>query len=131
MATTVGDLSVSVVVKGNTDTLLKQTELNVRSALKAMADATLQRALVMTPAVPVKNGDLSSTGLVYTEDNGLTAITQFGNGLKYGRYQEYGAYGDKYTGSKTDWDYTTAGTGAFFLQTAGNSVAKEGIKNYI
>ena len=126
MATTVGSMSVEVVVKGSTDTLLKQTELNVRNALKAMADATLQRALIMTPAVPVKSGDLSSTGLVYTEDNGMTAVTQFGNGLKYGRYQEYGS-----PDPSQPWNYTTAGTGAFFLQTAGNSVAKEGIKNYL
>ena len=126
MATTVGSIGVEVVVKGNTDTLLKQTELNVRSALKAMADATLQRALIMTPAVPVKSGELSATGLVYTEDNGMTAITQFGNGLMYGRYQEYGS-----PDPSRPWNYTTAGTGAFFLQTAGNSVAKEGIKNYI
>lgn len=126
MATTVGDYSVSVIVKGDSDALLRQTELNVKNALKAMADACLQRALIMTPAVPVKNGDLSSTGLVYTTDNGFTAITQFGNGLKYGRYQEYGS-----PNPDEPWNYTTAGTGAFFLQTAGNSVAKEGIKNYL
>lgn len=126
MGTQVGSLEVKVDVKGEPEAIAKQILLNTKNALKAMADACLQRALIMTPAVPVKNGVLSSTGLVYTTDNGFTAITQFGNGLKYGRYQEYGS-----PNPDEPWNYTTAGTGAFFLQTAGNSVAKEGIKNYL
>ena len=124
MATTVG-MSVEVVTTGDIDTLLRQTQLNVRNALKAMADATLQRALIMTPAVPVREGDLKDTGIAFMRDD-VTSVCQFGEGLMYGRYQEYGS-----PNPDEPWNYTTAGTGAFFLQTSGNSVAKEGIKKFL
>lgn len=126
MATTVGGQSVTVIVHGDLDAFMKQTELNVKSALMAMARATVERAKMLEPAVPVLNGVLSSTGIAFEENGGFTTVAQFGSGLKYGRYQEYGS-----PNPDQPWNYTTAGTGAFFLQTAGNSVAKEGIKNFL
>ena len=128
MATEVGALSVTVVIHGDLDTFLRQTELNVKSALKAMADATLQRAQMLAPMSAIEGhaGTLRSTGLVKTADNGMTASAEFGNGIEYARYQEFG--GD---GRRVVQNYTTAGTQAHYLRDAGSSVAKEGMKNYI
>lgn len=126
MATTVQEYGVTVVTKDDSTQFLKETELNVKSALKAMADATLQRALMLTPAVPWKTGQLSGTGITFTRDGGYESVAQFGAGIEYARYQEYGS-----PDPSEPWNYTTAGTGAFFLQTAGNSVAKEGIQAYL
>lgn len=130
MATSVGSISVTVNVKGDQDAFLRQTELNVRNALKAMADATVQRAQMLrggdSNGVPYDTGQLSASGLVSVGDNGMTATAQFGAGLAYGRYQEFG--GD---GKRVVRNYTTPGTGAHYLKGAGDSVAKEGIKNYL
>ena len=132
MATSVGSISVTVNVKGDQDAFLRQTELNVRNALKAMADATVQRAQMLYngSAVPQRSGTLSDTGIAFMRDN-TTSVAQFGEGLTYGRYQEFGPDGKDYKGKKKEWDYTTPGTGAHYLQNAGDSVAKEGIKNYL
>lgn len=119
MATTVGDLNITVVVHAGSARLLKETELNVKNALKTMADAALQRAQVLAP---MKSGELRATGLVESADNGYTQKVQFGNGIPYARYQEFGDPG---------WNYTTSGTGPHYLKQAGDAVAKEGIKNYL
>ena len=126
--TTIGDFSVSVVVHGNNETLLKQTKLNLKNALKAMADATLQRAQVLAPMSDIDGhaGTLRTTGLVSTSSDGLTAFVRFGNGISYARYQEFG--GD---GKRVVRNYTTEGTQAHYLRDAGNSVAKEEIKQYL
>ena len=135
MSTEVGSFSVGVVTKGDPEAFTKIHLLNVKNALKAMADATLQRAQMLRAdgtgnAVPYKSGALQSTGVV--EHRGeYVQVVQFGNGLTYGRYQEFGPDGDKYTGKKRVWNYTTPGTGAHYLRDAGNSVKKEGIKNYL
>lgn len=126
MATEVG--SIQVVVKGDPNVLLKQTELNAKSALKAMADATLQRAQVLAPMSDIEGhaGTLRATGLVSVSDDGYKAAVRFGNGIAYARYQEFG--GD---GKRVVRNYTTEGTQAHYLRDAGESVAKEGIKNYL
>lgn len=125
MATEVG--SVTVVVKGDPDVLLRQTELNAKNALKAMADAALQRAVMLAPMSNLEtSGQLRSTGLVKASDDGYTQIVRFGDGIAYARYQEFG--GD---GKRVVKNYTTAGTQAHYLRDAGDSVAKEGIKNYL
>lgn len=135
MATEIGSFTVTVETSGDSEAFLRQHLLNVKNALKAMADATLQRAQMLRAdgdgnAVPFKSGALQSTGIVQPEGE-FTQIVQFGNGLTYGRYQEFGPDGYKYTGKKTEWEYTTPGTGAHYLRDAGNSVKKEGIKNYL
>lgn len=129
------EVGVSVVIHGNIDKFDKVAQLNIKNAIKAMADATVQRAQMLTDggqgnAVPVLSGALQSTGIV--EPRGEYAyVAKFGSGLTYGRYQEFGPDGNKYTGKKTQWDYTTPGTGPHYLKTAGDSVAKEGIKQYL
>lgn len=135
MGTTVGSVTVTVDVSGDTEAMLTEKLLNVKSALKAMADATVQRAQMLRAggkgnAVPYKTGALQSTGIVEPRGE-FEYVAQFGAGLTYGRYQEFGPDGYKYTGTKTEWDYTTPGTGPHYLRDAGDSVAKEGIKNYL
>lgn len=121
MATVVG--SASVRVSRMPSDIESEVISNTRNALKAMADATLQRTQILDGhGVPIKTGQLQSTGIVDTRDNGMEAFVQFGNGLKYARYQEFAPDG---------WNYTTAGTGNRYLKTAGDSVKKEGIKNYL
>ena len=122
MGTEVGSLSVSVNVSGNPDAMEKQILLNTKNALKAMADAALQRTQMLEGhGVPIKTGQLQSTGIVDSRGE-FTYVVQFGNGLEYARYQEFAPDG---------WHYTTEGTGNRYLKTAGDSVAKEGIKNYL
>lgn len=126
--TTIGNYSVDVAVHGDSQALLAQTKLNVKNALKAMADATLQRAQVLAPMSNIEGhaGTLRTTGLVATSSDGLTAIVRFGNGIQYARFQEFG--GD---GTRVVKNYTTEGTQAHYLRDAGNSVAREGIKQYL
>lgn len=123
MATVINEGDVAIRISKTPDEIAKQTELNVKNALKAMADAVLQRTQILDGhGVPIKYGDLQSTGIADTRNNGMEAFVQFGNGLKYARYQEFAPDG---------WKYTTPGTGNRYLKTAGDSVAKEGIKNYL
>lgn len=124
MTTGVGTSDVTVIVHDGSAKLLKETEQNVKSALKAMADATLQRAQVLAPMSNIEGhaGTLRATGLIEQDNNGYTQKVQFGNGIPYARYQEFGDPG---------WNYTTPGTGPHYLKQAGDAVAKEGIKNYL
>lgn len=126
--TTIGTYSVDVVVHGDSKTLLAQTKLNVKNALKAMADATLQRAQMLAPMSAIEGhaGTLRASGLVAESSDGLTVAVRFGNGIPYARYQEFG--GD---GVRVVKNYTTEGTQAHYLRDAGNSVAKEGLKQYL
>lgn len=128
MATEVGALGVQVVVHDGSEALLRQTELNVKNALKAMADATIQRAQMLAPMSDIEGhaGTLRATGISFDRDGGYTAVAQFGNGIEYARFQEFG--GD---GRRVVKNYTTDGTQAHYLKESGDSVAKEGIKNYL
>ena len=128
MAEVVGSYGVTVRVKDNSEQFLKETERNIKSALKAMADATLQRSLMLQPAAPYKTGQLHATGLTGTRQNGFESFTQFGAGIDYAAYQERGMRAD---GTHVVRNYTSAGTGAHFLETAGDSVAKDGIQTYL
>ena len=136
MATVVGNavFKASVDITTWPKEIEIEAEINIRMALRAMCDATLPRARIMRDgnAVPFKSGNLSSTGFVwFNPADDMTYRVEFGEGIKYARYQEFGPDGNKYTGKKTQWDYTTPGTGPHYLKTAGDSVAKEGIKKYL
>lgn len=121
MATVVG--SASVRISRMPFDIESEVILNAKNALKAMADATLQRTQILDGhGVPIKSGRLQATGIVDTRNNDFEAYVQFGNGIEYARYQEFAPDG---------WNYTTAGTGNQYLKTAGDSVKKEGIKNYL
>lgn len=120
-----GSYGIKVVVKDSSKELLKLTQMNVKNALKAMADATDQRAKMLAPML---SGELRTSSTVSQDDNGYTAIVRFGNGIEYAAYQERGM---RYDGTHIVRNYTTAGTGPQYLHNAGESVKKEGIKNYL
>lgn len=127
MATVVGNevFKASVDITTWPKEIEIEAEINIRIALRAMCDATLQRARIMRDgnAVPFKSGNLSSTGFVwFNPADDMTYRVEFGEGIKYARYQEFAPDG---------WNYTTPGTGPHYLKTAGDSVAKEGIKKYL
>lgn len=126
--TVVGSGSLTVTIRDDSEAMLKQTELNIRNALKAMADATLQRAVMLAPQSNIEGhaGTLRTTGLVATSSDSYLAVVQFGNGIPYARYQEFG--GD---GHREVRNYTTPGTQAHYLRDAGDTVVKEGLKNYL
>lgn len=128
MPTSVGIYNCTVSVKGDLEKTAKIRELNIKNALKAMADATLQRAQMLAPMSDIEGhaGTLRTTGLIEPSNGGFTQTVQFGNGIPYARYQEFG--GD---GTRVVRNYTTPGTQAHYLRDAGNSVKKEGIKNYL
>ena len=128
MGTTVATLDVKITIEDGTDEFVAQQVLNVKNALKAMADATLQRAQMLAPMSNIKGhaGTLRATGIVETRDDGFTTVVQFGHGIPYARYQEYGGYGKRWVRN-----YTTPGTQSMYLFESGNSVSKEGIKNYL
>lgn len=117
-------ISVEVNTKDKSDVWLKVFETNVKSALGAMADAIQSRALM---TVPRKTGNLANSGRVGGQ--GLERTVTFGGGnILYGDYQERGMRID---GSRVVTHYTTAGTGARYLETAFDTVVKEGIGKYI
>ena len=127
MATVVGNavFKASVDITTWPKEIEIEAEINIRMALRAMCDATLQRARIMRDghAVPFKTGQLSSTGFVwFNPADDMTYRVEFGEGIPYARYQEFAPDG---------WNYTTPGTGNRYLKTAGDSVAKEGIKKYL
>ena len=128
MGTTVATLSINVTIQDGTDEFVAQQKLNVKNALKAMADATVQRAQMLAPMSKIKGhaGTLRATGVVEVRDDGYETAAQFGNGIAYARYQEYGGYGDRRVRN-----YTTPGTQSMYLLESGDSVSKEGIKNYL
>lgn len=117
-------ISVQVNTKDRSEVWLKVFETNVQSALGAMADAIHSRALM---TVPRKTGNLANSGRV--DGHGLQRTVTFGGGnILYGDYQERGMRID---GSRVVTHYTTAGTGARYLETAFDTVVKEGIGKYI
>lgn len=128
-ATSVGgkNFSVSVTVKDNSEAVLRLVEQNVSSALNAMATATVQRAKMLAPMSNKEtSGNLRDSGRVESEGT-LDKAAVFGNSVvPYARYQEFG--GD---GRRVVRNYTTPGTQAHYLQDAGESVAKEGLKKYL
>lgn len=127
MATSVGEyVHVETKVSGEFDS--KIAELNIKNALRAMAEATLQRARMLAPMSAIKNhaGTLRTSGVIEPEKDGFEQVVQFGAGIEYARYQEFG--GD---GRRVVRNYTTPGTQAHYLHDAGESVAKEGIKKYL
>lgn len=94
------------------------------AALKLMGQAIMNRAKIK---VPKKNHDLEESARV--EGKNLEVKVVFGgDGLEYGGYQERG---HRYDGSRQVRNYTTAGTGAHYLEESGKQVVEEGIKKWL
>ena len=128
--TSVGNITIKVNVDDHTEAQMSLIRLNVKNALKAMANATLQRSQMLAPLL---TGALRTDGRVESTSDGFEVV--YGSGaVPYARYQEFGA--DKKSladggGGGKQWNYTTPGTGAHYLENAFETVKKEGVNNYL
>lgn len=119
-----GSVQAEVDYKDKSEFWIQVFTVNVQNALHAMGNAVANRARM---TVPFKTGNLESTNNVVTEK--LETTVSFGGGrAPYAAYQERGMRLD---GSHVVRNYTTPGTGKRYLQTAAESVLKEGIGKYI
>lgn len=111
--TVVGSISIKVNVEDHTDAQMKLIRVNVRNALRAMAEATLQRAKMLAP---VLTGSLRADGRIEPTEAGFDIV--FGSeAVPYARRRHF--ENNLHPDTK------------YYLQNAGESVAKEGIKNYL
>ena len=117
-------IAPNVNYKDKSKQWLEVFKSNLDSAVGAMADSIKAKADM---TVPFKNGDLRNSGRVDGRNLKRT-VSYGGNGIAYGAYQERGMRVGKTHIVK---NYTTAGTGAHYLENALNVVLKEGIKRYI
>ena len=97
---------------------------NIKVGLNTMGKSIVSRAKM---TVPKKSGNLKKSDRV--EVRGNVCIVSLGGGsIKYGDYQERGLRKD---GTRVVKHYTTAGTHAQYLQQAGLSVVKEGLRKWL
>lgn len=103
------------------EAMIKQ---NLTSAVSAMATAVLSTARMKAPK---KDNHLRSSASV--RGSGLQRDVVFGSmAVPYAAYQERGMRAD---GSHKVRHYTTPGTGAHYLEEAGDAIVKKGIQAYI
>ena len=126
----VSEIQVTVEVEDRTKEQLAMITLNAKTALRAMAEATLARAQMLAPQSDIEGhaGTLRANGRIRSSDSNLELEVVFGGtpDVPYAAYQEFG--GD---GRRVVRHYTTPGTQAHYLRDAGLSVGKEGIENYL
>lgn len=126
--TNVGAVSFRVGTEVQEGLTSAQFRKMVSEALELMGLTIKERAVQLAPMSDIEGhaGTLRRTATVETRKNGMAVAVMFGEGIEYARYQEFG--GD---GVRVVRHYTTPGTQAHYLRDAGDSVAKEGIKNYL
>lgn len=112
----------NVTLIDHSATWLKQEEARLQTGLGRMAQAILATARVK---VPRKVGNLANTGRVSGTGN-ERKISFGGQGVKYAHAQEVGT-----NGIVVFKRYTTIGTGKQYLEKAGDTIAKKGIKPYL
>lgn len=117
--------SVEVKFVDNSNSWWSRREQELSSGLEKMAQAILANARVKAP-MSEGGGNLRNSGRV--NGSGLERTISFGNGLKYGAYQERGKRAD---GTHVVKRYTTPGTGKHYLKDSGDAVVKKGIKSYL
>ncbi len=106
-----------VRVDDNSSVFLRVQEANLKNAQRAMADAILSRARMTAPK---KTGAMRSAGNIVTNKD--TVCVEFGDSnTGYAKIQEL----------KRFKNYTTPNTGPHYLKNAGDSVAKEGLDNWL
>lgn len=103
-------------------TWLKQEEIRLQTGLGRIAQAILATARVK---VPRKVGNLANTGRVSGTGN-ERQVSFGGQGVKYAHAQEVGT-----NGRVVFKRYTTPGTGKQYLEKAGETITKKGIKPYL
>lgn len=114
-------MSRSVTFKDYSTAWLQVQQMNLNNALDAMADAIMKNAIVTAPK---KTGAMRNSSRVKRTGNTSREIVFGGGNIPYAHYQEVGGYGKIK-------NYTTPGTGAHYLQNAGDRVSKAGIGAYL
>lgn len=126
-ATVVGGVKLRVNTEVKEGLTPAQFQKKIAEALELMGLTIKERAVQLAPMSNIEGhaGTLRRTARVSeveTKNKKMTVAVFFGEGIPYARYQEYGS---------ELWHFTTPGTGPHYLRDAGDSVAKEGIKNYL
>lgn len=114
--TSVGEAKVSVSVEEHVHDSLKFLRVNVRNSLRAMAEATLQRSRMLAPEL---TGSLKADGRVEEAgENELEVSVAYGSpAVPYARRRHF--ENNLHPDTK------------YYLQNAGDTVAKEGISKYL
>lgn len=124
MSTSVGTVKCTVKIRDNTSQKIKFLKVNAKNALRAMAEATLQRSRMLAP---VLTGALRTSGrveekdekgklrvaVIYGSDSGDSDI----KAVKYARRRHF--------------ENNLHPETKYYLKNAGDTVAKEGIKKYL
>lgn len=114
-------MTASVEFKNHSRAWLQVQEMNLNNALNAMGDAIMKNAMITAPKLTGKMRNSSRVKKVGTHSREII----FGGGdVPYAHYQETG-------GNGKIKHYTTPGTGAHYLENAGNAVTKQGIGMYL
>ena len=107
--TSVGEVKVSVKVEEHISDSLKFLKVNVRNSLRAMAEATLQRSRMLAPEL---TGSLKADGRVEEAGENTLEVS-----VAYARRRHF--ENNLHPDTK------------YYLQNAGDTVAKEGINKYL
>lgn len=113
--------SFVVKITDNSGAWFNHQEARLNKALDAMGKSVEATAQI---TVPKRDNNLAKSSEVKRTRNAVT-ITFGNDSLPYGDYQERGMRAD---GSHVVHKYTTPNTGAHYLENAGKSVVKKGIK---
>lgn len=106
--------------KSNSAVWYREESRVLKRAVRSMLQVVLNRG---TMIAPIKSGDLVATGEVIQDEGASGSVTFGGVKAPYGRIQELGGM--------TGRNYQTKIIGKHYLQTAGDSVAKENPKKYV
>lgn len=112
--TTLATIKVGVKYSGS-EKLRKLMQINTKNALRAMAEATLQRSRMLAPEA---TGSLKADGRVEENDEENAVAVVYGSPeVRYARRRHY--ENNLHPDTK------------YYLQNAGDVVAKEGIKKFL
>lgn len=125
---TVGNVTVESVLKDDTEKVASTLALNIKSAHRAMMESILITSRMKAPKRSQPSGILRLTGEVKQESDPNTMSVIYGDRIAYAAYQERGMRAD---GSHKVRNYTTPGTGAHYLQNAGDTITKRGLGEYL
>lgn len=106
--------------KSNSDNWFRNESRVLKRTGRTIVQVILQRGTIIAP---IKSGDLVESGEVVDNQDGSWSVVFGGKKAPYGRIQELGGM--------TGRNHQTKIVGKHYLQTAGDSVAKENPKKYV
>lgn len=111
--TTVGNVKVAISMSKTPAEMRKFFKINVKNALRAMAEATLQRSRILAPEL---TGSLKADGRV-VEEEGSAKVVYGSPDVPYARRRHF--------------ENNLHPETKYYLQNAGDTVAKEGVNKYL